>query len=95
MVKGQNVEKVGSRVIYLVLSVVVLDAHRARPLSEVDGQAVTKRKNVSSVDLKNWTVDLRAQLIYGAALQGLRRLSELQVQTRTEAAAGANIGSAF
>ena len=81
VIEGQVVKVEGPRIVHLVLGVVAFRAERARPLADVHIQAAAQRDHVGAVSLEDVAVDLRARLVGGIALQGLRGLAELQVKT--------------
>ncbi len=93
VVERQEVEQVRARERLIVLRVVRLVPEHRRELAEVDLEAVgANRKEVSPVDLPHVAVDVGPGLVRGTALNGVRRLPELQVDAETVASPGLDVG---
>ena len=90
MIKGQVVKAVGARVGNLVLGVVAFVPKRACKLTEIHLQAGTNGGKVAAVGLVQVAPHLRALFVHRRALQGLRRLTELKIESSPEALLGSD-----
>src|SRR4030095_5480795 len=95
MVKRQVVEEVSSRIVEIILRKVGLVTEAARELSEVQCQAIAHRSNVGAINLPEWALDLRAELVGRVPLHGFSRLAIHQIQTHAEAASGVDVRRAL
>ncbi len=92
MVVGQEIEEIGAGVVELVLGVVVFRAEGAGEFAEVEGEAFTDGRDVGAVGLEDVAVDIGAELVLRAALEGFGGLAELEVSADAEALAGGDVG---
>src|SRR5208337_2648789 len=91
-VKGQIVEVERPRVIHLVFGVVSFGPKRTGPFSKVHIESSTHRYNICTVSLEDISIDIRTRLVDGVALQGLGRLTKLQVESNAISSFGCDVG---
>ena len=87
VVEGKKIEKIGARVVELILNEVIFEAEGARPFSKIDGQAAAERSDVGTIRLEEIAPSLGTKFFGGAALQSLGGLTILENDARAEAAA--------
>src|SRR5262245_57191500 len=80
MIKRQNGEPIRATVVEVVFGVIRLVTERACEFSEICRQSFPKRGDICSVCLPHVAVNLRAQFVDRAALHGLGRLAEYQIE---------------